>query len=187
MDLTKVTLSEEKIMKIQKWAEENYSKFYERMYHDKKTRLNKVFLGKIGEVAVADKLGIGASFSRERNGGYDLRWRGRKIAVKTKKVVKLPANLNTFYIHIPLDQYPKIYETCDMLVGTIAEIPDVYIVGFLPMEKVDKVKEYHRVGMKIEYFTLPFPDSYGINVRHFTPIDELLETTHNEKTLLDFF
>lgn len=177
-----ITIPGDRIKFIKGWASANYQKFYERMSHNPKIRERSVYVGKIGEEAVAQHLGIKADYSEGVDKGYDLIYEGEHIAVKTKEFKVFPI-LDGEWCHIPIDQYQKISRNSTILVGCIvlSGEPKVWIIGYLKMDEVDHLKEYHKEGQRLTpWFQLPHPDSWGIKYSYFHSIKELGEP------LLDF-
>jgi len=172
MNLIKVTIPQKKIDAIHEYAEKSYGEYYKRFDYDEKNRIERVFYGKIGEEAVAMKLHTEVNYEPGTNSGYDLVWHKKRIAVKTKKVKKIPRRWNDYYVHIPEDQYSKILRSADILIGTFAEIPDVYIIGWLLMDDVDKLKEFHNEE-RLRSIGLPPIPSWGIDVKNFKPLSSL--------------
>jgi len=167
--MLKVTLSLETMEKALKFAESEYEHFYKRMYSDRESRIDKVYVGKCGEAALAQVLDVEVDYSVEPDRGFDLLLENTyigelKIAVKTKRAPRR-VDLSKWWVHIPHDQYHKILNNSDCLFGCLFNPPTVWIVGWLPMDLIDELKVYHKAGTEITPgFKLPPPDSWGVRM-----------------------
>ena len=70
----------------------------------------------------------------------------------------------------------KIKNNSDILVGCLVKLPEVWIVGYLPITEVDEIKILHHAGTKIApNFILPPPDSFAIPMNKLLPLLSLFQ------------
>ena len=86
-----ITIPKERAQFVEAWASANYKTFYKRMSDIAEVRKRSVYIGKLGEEAVAQYLGIQANYGKGTDGGYDLIYENKYIAVKTKEFKDFPS------------------------------------------------------------------------------------------------
>jgi hypothetical protein len=172
-----VTIPPSKIEMIWDYAERTYKNHTatfrgvdEEVENEDNLSMEKVFCGKVGEVASAMLLHTEAMFKTDIDDGFDLVKDGVKYAVKSKKVTEFPINIDNYFVHVPIYQYDKIKRSSDKIIGCLVRAPEVDVVGDLPIREYDQLKVLHLAGEKIApNFTLPEPDSYGVSFSKLHP------------------
>jgi hypothetical protein len=172
-----VTVPSNKIELIWDYAERTYENHTatfkgvdEEVENEDNLSKEKVFCGKVGEVASAMLLHTEAMFKIYVDDGFDLVKDGVKYAVKSKKVTEFPKDITDYFVHIPVYQYEKIKRNSDKIIGCLVRVPEVDVVGCMPIMEYDQLKILHHAGEQIsQYFTLPEPDSYGVSFSKLHP------------------
>lgn len=174
---------------------------YHRMWQTIEAGLEKIIIGKLGEVAIIKYLefhGIKSKGNFRIDTGIDtndLKVKGQNIEIKTKrfKSPQLPPFEN-IYLHIPIDQYAvMVQHQTDFVIAVC--IPNdasqlisdwlnikalkIIIVGGLPFETYNKLKVFHQGGIPLSDGFVPIIDSYGVPWSQLHDIDMLIKKIRN--------
>ena len=194
--MKKVYLSNDDIIDCINFANYTVSQHYKRMWQNENDGILKIILGKLGELSISkycEMIGIKTKTNFRIDTGIDtadLIIHKKNIAVKSKnfKRMMLPP-LSNIWLHIPIDQYPKIIEHNTVTVIAVclhsnnnqvkewAMTPfcTTNIIGGLLIGEYDKLKILHRAGEEISPgFRLPPPNSWAVPWSELYDFDILL-------------
>lgn len=204
-----IYLSNHQIIKIYNFARLTVSNHYHRMWDDNSVGIQKIVIGKAGEVAIASYLRMNGVEVEDINtridlgaDKFDLQIGDSFISVKTKSAKSDIPSTNQYsrwFLHIPQDQYEKIKDCCSYIIGVfVGNIGDniewksmtslkVNIIGIISVDKFDYIKTLHKAGQEIaEGFILPPPDSYAVSWEDLSSFPDVIDKlrTHNRKISL---
>ena len=205
-----IYLSNHQIIKVYNFAQLTVSNHYHRMWNDDSVGIQKIIIGKAGEVAIETYLKMNGIETENVNtridlgaDKFDLQVGDSFISVKTKLAkcsVPSPSRYSQWFLHIPQDQYDKIKNSCDYIaavfIGNISGNVEwesitslkVDIIGIVSVDKFDSIKILHKAGQEIaEGFVLPPPDSYAVSWKDLSSFSDVVDQLriHNDEIGLE--
>jgi hypothetical protein len=190
---TLVYLSNDDILRAVNFAYHTVNSHIERMEHEFLSHLDRIVIGKLGEIAVGrycEMMNISAEVNFSITSGIDradLVILDKTVEVKTKHKTQCDSgfdiNLEGWFLHIPVDQWDKKMQ-CDLLVAVVIELASSlwkelitipsHIIGAISLKKYDREKVLHITGTELAPgFYLPPPNSYGVPYSSLTDIKEV--------------